>query len=186
MREELDARLAARLAALRDTLGLSLDTLADRTGISRATLSRIERGETSPTASMLGALCACYGLSLSQLMLQAEGPPVALLRREDQPLWTDPETGFERRNLSPPAAGFRGEVLENALPAGAVIAYPGPPLPGQEHHLWLMTGGLDLTVDGTTHRLAPGGCLRWRLFGPSRFASLGPQPAHYILVLVQP
>lgn len=186
MRDTLDERLARRLAALREAHGLSLDALAERCGISRATLSRVERGETSPTAAMLGALCAAFGITLSQLMLEAEGPPPALLRRAEQPLWVDPETGFSRRNLSPPGAGFRGEMLENAMPAGSAIAYPGPPIPGQEHHLWLIEGALALTVDGQRHLLEAGDCLRWRLFGPSRFESLGPGPARYVLALVTP
>ncbi|MBE9605653.1 helix-turn-helix transcriptional regulator [Acetobacteraceae bacterium H6797] len=186
MRENLDARIGRRLASLREAGGLSLDALAAQSGISRATLSRIERGETSPTANMLGALCAVFNTTLSQLMLAAEGAPPALLRRAEQPFWQDAETGFARRSVSPPTPGYRGEMLENSLPAGTVITYPGPPIPGQEHHLWLMEGALALTIEGSRHELGPGDCLRWRLFGSSRFESLGPGPARYVLALVQP
>ncbi|MYM89949.1 helix-turn-helix domain-containing protein, partial [Rugamonas sp. FT82W] len=47
MRNDIESRLAQRLAALREERALSLDELAAASGISRATLSRLERGETS-------------------------------------------------------------------------------------------------------------------------------------------
>lgn len=183
--DPLDARLAHRLAALRADRGLSLDALAERTGLSRATLSRIERAETSPTAAMLGRLCSAFGLTLSRLMVEAEAPPAGLVPAADQPLWTDPETGFRRRAVSPPGPGFRGELVEGRLPAGASIAYAAPPIPGLEHHLWLLDGALELALDGIAHRLSPGDCLRYRLLGGSRFTCPGPA-ARYALALIHP
>ncbi|MGK9167765.1 XRE family transcriptional regulator [Inquilinus limosus] len=184
--EPVDARLAARLAALRAEQGWSLDVLAERSGISRATLSRMERGETSPTASLLGRLCTAYGRTMSGLIAEVETDPPQHLRRAEQPGWTDPESGFRRRSVSPPATGFRGELVEGTLPAGAVVAYDGPPIQGLEQHVWMLDGVLELTVDGTSHRLEPGDCLRFRLFGPTRFACPGPRPAHYVIAVCKP
>jgi transcriptional regulator with XRE-family HTH domain len=184
--EPVDARLAARLAALRAEQGWSLDALAERSGVSRATLSRLERGETSPTASLLGRLCTAYGRTMSGLIAEVETDPPQLLRREEQPGWTDPETGFRRRSVSPPANGFRGELVEGVLPAGAVVSYDTPPIHGLEQHVWMLDGVLDLMVDDVVHRLGPGDCLRYRLFGPTRFHCPGPQPAHYVIALCKP
>jgi len=50
---QIERRISDRLAQLRAQRGWSLDALAERTGISRATLSRVERSELSPTAAML-------------------------------------------------------------------------------------------------------------------------------------
>jgi transcriptional regulator with XRE-family HTH domain len=73
----IDQRMARRLATLRAEQGWTLETLATRTGISRATLSRLERCELSPTATMLNKLCAQYGWTASRLMAEAEnGPPL--------------------------------------------------------------------------------------------------------------
>jgi transcriptional regulator with XRE-family HTH domain len=181
-----DQRLADRLAELRQQAGWSLDTLAERSGISRATLSRIERAETSPTAALLGRLCTAYGRTMSRLLAEIEADAPSLLRRADQPFWVDPETGFRRRSVSPPARGYNGEMLTGELPAGAVIAYQAPAVPGLEHHILLLTGLLDLTVDGQAHRLEPGDGLRFRLFGPNRFACPGPGPARYVMAVIQP
>ena len=182
----LDARIAARIAALRMERSWSLDMLAQRSGISRTTLSRLERGETSPTAALLGRLCTAFGRSMSRLIAEAEAEPVLLLRADEQAVWTDPETGLRRRLVSPPAAGFDGELLELTLPAGRTISYAAPCGPGLEQHLWMLGGTLELTVEETTYRLQPGDCLRFRLFGPTRFLAPGPEPARYVMAVVGP
>ena len=90
---DVDRRIALRLARLRADSGWSLDVLAERTGISRATLSRLERSELSPTAAMLGRLCSIYGWTLSRLMAEAETRPANLVPASEQPQWKDPESG---------------------------------------------------------------------------------------------
>ena len=184
--DPLEQRLAARLAALRTARGWSLDDLAAASGISRATLSRLERGDTSPTATLLGKLCAAHNITMSRLIAEVEQAPTQYIARAAQTVWTDPETGFERRIVSGPARDFQAELVEGTLPAGAVIDYPQPPVVGLEHHLWLISGLLDLTIDGLTHRLSPGDCLRFHLTTGNRFSCPGPLPAHYLIVLCEP
>ena len=178
-----DIRLAERLRALRRARSWSLDELSALSGVSRASLSRIENGEVSPTASVLGRLAAAHRTTVSRLLADIEGDAPALVGRSEQREWVDPATGFRRRLVSPPAVGFDCEVLACELPVGARIDYPIPPRLGLEHHLYLMDGALELTVEGTVHRLHAGDCLRFKLMGPSRFVATGPRAAHYILVL---
>lgn len=180
----IDQRLAERLRGLRGERGWSLDELARRSGISRASLSRLENAETSPTASVLGRLCAAFGLTLSRLMQLVEGGFAPRLTRNEQPVWTDPETGFRRRQVSPPAETLAGEVLECELGPGTRIAYEKPPRPGLEHHLVMLEGRLEITVGGTAHDLEPGDCLRYRLFGESAFRTPKNRAAKYLLFIV--
>lgn len=181
-----DARLAARLAALRQERGWSLGELAGASGISRATLSRLERGETSPTAALLGRLCTAYGRTMSRLLAEVEAEPPQLIRARQQPVWTDAETGFRRQSVSPPASGYSTELVLGELPAGAGIAYDAPPGPNLEHHVTVLEGVLDLTIEDVAHRLEAGDCLRYRLLGGSRFSSLGPRPARYLIAISKP
>ncbi len=180
----LDDRIADRLKALRLERGWSLDDLAAECGISRATLSRLEKSDVSPTASMLGKLCAAYGLSVSRLLAAVEVDFEPLVAREDQPLWEDPETGFKRRSVSPPTDTLAAELLKGELPAGSRIEYGKPPRPGLEHHLLLLEGALEMTIEGTSYNLRPGDCLRYRLFGASVFETKGDRAAKYILAIV--
>lgn len=186
MGNSFESRLLRRLAALREERALSLEELAAQSGISRATLSRLERAETSPTAEMLGKLCAVYGMPMSRLIAAAEQVPVQLMRRQEQAEWHDPATGFVRRMVSPPARGFKAELVEGRLPPGAAIDYAQPPVRGLEQHLWLLSGVLDYTIDGSAHRLQPGDCLRFHLYGATRFSCPGPDPAHYLIAICEP
>ncbi|GJF31569.1 DNA-binding protein [Kitasatospora sp. NE20-6] len=181
-----DLRLAARLAELRTGQGWSLDELALRADVSRSTLSRLERAEISPTAALLGRLCRAYGRTMSQLLAEVEEGLGGPVRAGEQPVWTDPDSGFVRRSVSPPLAGMRGELVEGVLPPGARISYDGPSVAGLEQHLWLLSGRLELTVQDTTHRLDAGDCLRFRLWGRSAFHCPGPEPARYALALILP
>lgn len=180
----VDRRIAQRLRALRAERQWSLEELAGRSEVSRATLSRIENAEVSPTASVLGKLCAAYGMTMSRLMLMVEEDFVPLVRRDEQTVWADAETGFRRRSVSPPARNLAGETLECELRPGTRLAYDAPPRPGLEHHLVLIDGRLELTVEGRTHRLEPGDCLRYQLFGSSLFVTPEDTGARYFLFLV--
>ncbi len=180
----IDRRIARRLKGLRAERGWSLDELAGRSKVSRATLSRLENAEVSPTASVLGRLCAVYGLTMSRLMHMVEDDFAPLVRRSAQPVWTDPETGFRRRSISPPARALAAEALEGALDPGTRITYDEPPRQGLDHHLLLLDGRLDVAVGGQTHDLRPGDCLRYQLFGPSAFATPDHSGAKYILFMV--
>ena len=175
--------LARRLRELRRARRWSLDDLSSRSGVSRASLSRIENGEVSPTASVLGRVAAAHGLTISRLLANVESEAPALVPKDRQPEWIDPATGFRRRSVSPPAADFDCEVLLCELPAGARIDYPLPPRPGLEHHLYLMEGALELTIEGKVYRLNAGDCLRYKLMGATHFFAFGRRAARYVLVL---
>src|SRR3982750_3044698 len=160
----LDARLGARLAGLRAEHGWSRGELAERSGISRSTLSRAERAEISPTAALLNRLCHVYGRTMSRLLGEVEAEPALLVPAAEQAVWEDRASGFVRRSVSPPHSGLRGELVEGRLTAGADIAYDRPPVPGLEQHIWVLEGVLEVTAQDVAHRLATGDCLRLRVW----------------------
>ncbi|MER6628631.1 XRE family transcriptional regulator [Streptomyces sp. NPDC000987] len=184
--DPVDARLGARLAELRAERGWSLGELAERSGVSRSTLSRAERAEISPTAALLNRLCNVYGRTMSQLLSEVEAEHALLVPAADQPVWRDRESGFVRRSVSPPHAGLRGELVEGRLAAGADIAYDRPPVPGLEQHIWVLEGALEVTAQDVEHRLGTGDCLRLRVWGPTRFRCPGPEDVRYVLAVVGP
>ncbi|MDX2674933.1 helix-turn-helix domain-containing protein [Streptomyces sp. NY05-11A] len=184
--DPVDARLGARLAELRAERGWSLGELAERSGVSRSTLSRAERAETSPTASLLNRLCGVYGRTMSQLLSEIEAEPALLVRAADQQVWQDRTSGFVRRSVSPPHTGLRGELVEGRLRPGADIAYDRPPVPGLEQHIWVLEGALDVTAQDVEHHLDAGDCLRLRVWGPTRFRCSGPDGVRYVLAVVLP
>lgn len=181
---DIDRLLADRLRSLRMEHGWSLDELAERSGISRATLSRLENAAVSATAAVLGRLCAVHGLTLSRLMYLVEQDFQPLVRHAEQVEWKDEASGFIRRIISPPSESLTGEALECHLDAGRRITYDASPRPGMEHHLFMLKGELTVTVEGRAHGLEKGDCLRYRLDGASAFETPAGTPAHYLLFIV--
>jgi transcriptional regulator with XRE-family HTH domain len=180
---DLDQRLGARLKAARLRRELTLDTLAERTGVSRAMISRIERGESSPTAALLVKLCAGLDLSLSSLF-SAENQAGPIARRVEQPVWQDPDSGYVRRNVSPPGTGSAIEIVEVTTPPGARVRLGRPwSRRGLDQQVWVFEGEIELTIDEATHRLQAGDCMHMRLDGPITYHNPGHEPVRYAVVL---
>jgi transcriptional regulator with XRE-family HTH domain len=182
---DIHVRLADRLRGLRSERGLTLDGLAERTGVSRSMISLIERAESSPTAAVLDKLAAGLGVTLASLFAEpkrADASPVA--RRADQRTWRDPESGYMRRNLSAPGFPSPLELVEVVLPPGARVAYetgPGPRKVGQQ--VWIVEGEIELQTGPDLYRLAAGDCLSMHLDQPTAFHNPGRRPARYVVAL---
>ncbi|WP_439625829.1 helix-turn-helix domain-containing protein [Shinella sp.] len=182
--DPLESAIGERLRLLRTARNQTLDDLASASGVSRAMISRIERGEASPTAQLLSRLCAALGLTLSAFFAFSQGDGEPLSRREKQTVWRDPETGYQRRAVSAPNTASRVEVIDVEFPAGARIAYPPETAKaGMTQHVWLFSGALRMTIAGTVHDLAPGDCLYMSITEGHVFENPGTEPAHYAVVL---
>ncbi|MEU0722862.1 helix-turn-helix transcriptional regulator [Streptomyces sp. NPDC006140] len=64
--------IARTLVHLRAKRGWSVYDLEERTGVSRSTLSRIERAVTTPKLAVLVRVCLAYGCSVAHLLTEAE------------------------------------------------------------------------------------------------------------------
>ena len=138
-----DEALADAVQAARLAQGLSTAALAERSGVSRAMIAKIERAEAQPTAALLGRLSGALGMTLSELIARAEHADSRLARAADQPTWTDPDSGYTRRAVSP-AAGGPLELVEVTLPAGASVAYPADTYAFIHQQLWVLEGTLQI------------------------------------------
>jgi transcriptional regulator with XRE-family HTH domain len=179
------ARLARRLRGLRRAHGLSLDALARATGVSRSMISLVERGEASPTAVVLERLATGLGVPLAALFDDPAPVPSPLARAADQPVWTDPVSGYLRRNVSPPGAASPIDIVEVVFPPGARVAYEtGARDPRVDQQVWVLEGAVEVTVGDAAHVLEAGDCLAFVLDVPVAFANPYDRPAHYAVVLV--
>lgn len=180
----IDGRIGDRVRTLRAERGLTLDGLARLADVSRAMLSRVERGESSPTAQLLVKICGGLGTSLSALFAAAEAPASGpLSRRADQPTWRDPESGYVRRNVSPPGGGSAVEVVEVEFPAGGSISFENRRVAGADQHVWVLDGVLELEVGGEAFRLEAGDCLVMRFGVPVAFRNPSARPVRYAVIV---
>jgi transcriptional regulator with XRE-family HTH domain len=154
-----DTALASAVHAAREAQGLSTAALAERSGVSRAMIAKIERAEAQPTAALLGRLSGALGLTLSELIARAEHADRRVARAAEQPVWTDPDSGYTRRALSPSGGGPL-ELVEVVLPAGAEVAYPADTYTFIHQQLWVLEGRLHFREGTVLHELEIGDCLQ--------------------------
>ena len=188
MDTDLNSRIGRRVRQLREGLGLSLDALAERSGVSRSNISLIERGGSSPTAVVLDKLSGALGATVASLFEPAESAIAAesspLARVADQPVWQDPGSGYLRRNVSPPARSPI-QLVDVVFPPGKRIAYDATPRDNETYQqVWMIDGAMELTVGRTTWRLETGDTLAMQLDQPLVYRNPTRSPARYLVALV--
>src|SRR5262245_1051850 len=181
---DINARIASRVRALRSELGMTLDTLAAKSDVSRSMLSLVERGESSPTAVVLEKIATGLGVPLAGLFDDASAPADPVSRADDRKAWRDPQSGYIRRNVSPVNFASPIQIVEIALPVGARVAYEtGARDVAIHQQIWVMEGSIEVTVGRLTHRLFDGDCLAMQLDQPTAFRNPTRKPARYAVVI---
>ncbi len=181
---DINQRIAQRVSALRAERGLSLDILAKKCDVSRSMISLIERGESSPTAVVLDKLAFGLGVTLASLFEAPQPDASPLVRRADQLQWTDPESGYQRRNISPPHFRSPIQIVEVEFPAGAKVSYAaGLREVGVHQQVWMLEGAMELIFDGQHHRLQAGDCLAMQENQHIVFQNTSKRPARYAVVV---
>src|SRR5882672_143731 len=182
--DDLSNRLALRLRLERDSRGWSLADLAERSGVSKATISKIERAEVSPTAVVLVRLATAFDLTLAGLMLRAEGQRDRLSRAGEQPVWRDPETGYLRTQVfNRPDHPL--EIIRVELPARQRVTLPASSYAHIRQVVWVQAGALVIIEAGERYALGTGDCLG---FGPPAevtFANETAAPCTYVVALAR-
>ena len=185
---DLNQRIAERVRELRAVQGLSLDALASKSRVSRSMISLIERGESNPTAVVLEKLAAGLGVMLAALLdapaAEAQGPSGPVARRDDQPQWRDPASGYLRRNVSPPGVPQPMQIVEVQFPPGKRVAFETGGRDTRVHQqVWVLEGAIDVTLGVERHRLREGDCLAMRLDRPTMFHNPTRKRARYAVVI---
>lgn len=178
--DDTGARIARRVRLEREARGWSLAVLAERSHVSKATISKIEREEMSPTATILVRLAGAFDLTLGGLLLRAEGGRDRVSRAADQPVWRDPETGYLRTQIFI-RADHPVEVMQVELPAGKQVVLPASSYAHIRQAVWVRSGDLVILENGEQHVLGTGDCFG---FGQPCEVTLANETAASCLYLV--
>ena len=182
--DRMEKRIAEGLQKRREYLGLSVQALADQSGVSRAMISKIERHEASPTAALLGRLCNALAITLSSLIASAETESHSpVTRADEQPVWDDPDTGLQRKMVSPLNTGSRVEVVRIELPAGAEVKYDAQRHVMFEQHIMVLQGKLNLVLGKEALELSVDDCIYMQLDVPVHFANRGRSVCRYLVII---
>jgi transcriptional regulator with XRE-family HTH domain len=150
-------------------------------------ISLIERAETSPTAVVLDKLATSLGVTLPSLFDapaadHAERGPIA--RRDEQPQWKDPASGYVRRNVSPPRVHQPMQIVEVHFPSKARVAFENARRDARVcQQVWVLDGAIDVTAGKEHHRLRQGDCLAMDLDRPTMFHNPTRRTTRYAVVI---
>jgi transcriptional regulator with XRE-family HTH domain len=178
------SRIANRIRVEREQRNWSLADLSERSAVSRAMISKIERNEASPTATVLGRLSGAFGLTLSTLLARAECAAGRVARAVEQPCWQDPETGFLRRSVSPPGAKVI-EIVKSLLPPGASLSYPAAAYAFIDQQILVFKGCLTFIEGTAVHTLREGDCLELGPPSDCTFENRTRSSCEYLVVIAR-
>jgi len=182
--DPVDSRIAQRVHALRSAQGLSLESLAARSGVSRSMISRIERGQSSATAVLLEKIATALDVPLATLFNAPTAAADPVARHAAQSVWRDPASGYVRRNVSPAGLAAPLQIVEVTFPAQARVAYETGARPTRIHQqVWVLEGRIEVTLGRQCHRLDTGDCLAFDLDQPTLFHNPTREAARYAVVL---
>ncbi|MEM9435174.1 MAG: helix-turn-helix domain-containing protein [Pseudomonadota bacterium] len=175
MTESADTILNAlpiRLKEARKAQGLSLDAIANLSGVSRSMVSQIERGESSPTIATLWNLTRALNVDFAGLMEQGdEGARIDVLRADDVPTIDNRGTGCRIAILSPPEEAGGHEVYDILLEDGGVLNSQ-PHARGAKEQLTVLEGRVRVTSGAKSSDLSNGDTARYAADVPHEIAAL--------------
>ena len=177
-------RFGPRIRDLRRERELTLEELAARSGVSRAMISKLERGEKNPTLVVAAKVAEGLGITLSNLMGVEERREVVVVPRGRRVTMRDSETGFERQLLSPAFGGRGVEFIRNVVPEGATSGEFSPHRRGVEEYVVVESGRVRAILDGEVYILEEGDAMYFEADVAHRFDNAGQGECSYYLVIV--
>ncbi len=167
-------------------MNLTLEQLGERSGVSRAMLSSIERGDKMPTLPVVLRIASGLGIPLSDLLgMPVADTQVAVVRASERLAYRDPETGFERFVVSPPHVRHDIEIVMHRLPAHQSTCVLPPYKAPAEKYVMVFEGALTVYLEDRTIELGVGDSMYFELKSSYRFANEGDQPCAYYLVITR-
>ena len=164
---------------------MTIQELALASRVSRAMLSSVERGEKSPTLSVLTGIANGLNVPISRLMAEATPSSIAsVVRRPQRFIFRDQETGIERHLLSPSHLDTGIEVVEHVLPSGQRFA--GTPRPGIriDKYVVVIEGTLTVEMEPVSYKLNAADSIYFRITGDYCFVNNDRRLCRYYLFIV--
>ena len=174
--------LGANLRRLRTQRGLSLERLADRSGVSRAMLSQVELGRSTPTIKVLWKISAALEVPFSALITAPSREGLAVLRAERSKILSSRDGGFSSRALFPFDGQRQVEFYELRLKPGAV-EHADAHAPGTHENLVVSVGELEIEVGQERAQLGRGDAIAFLADVPHVYRNAGSGEAVMFLVM---
>lgn len=179
---EADALFGTAVRARRAQLGITLDQLAQSSGVSPGALSRVERGLLGP--SLRNAMAIAHGLGCELGELLQPGAQAVVTRKGEHQRYLHEDSGVERMALARPAPGI--EWVEYRLPPGAQSSHFAPHRSGTREVFHLLDGTVRIWTGAHSVQLRSGDTAVLTMDVEHRFINEGRKPARLMLLVVAP
>lgn len=177
--------VGATLQKLRLKRSLTLEDLSRAAGVSKSMLSQIEREKANPTIAVAWRLANALGVGIEEL-LSSNGDShdaIHVMEPHETPTLPGSHAGYVLRILGPMDLAGQFEWYELTLaPGGALRSNAHDP--GTREHLTLLTGSLELEVDGVKKKMKPGATARYAADKNHAICNLGKTEAKALLVVI--
>jgi transcriptional regulator with XRE-family HTH domain len=170
------------LKIIRHTKGLSLDKLASKCGVSRAMLSQIEQGKSTPTISVLWKIANGLNVPFSDLIKEKDTEGIHVLKYEHTKVLYSNSKVFSSRALFPYSGTRKTEFYELILRQGG-IEVADPHQTGTTETIIVVTGKLRLRVLERVIELEPKDSVFFRADVPHEYSNPTDQETLMYLVM---
>lgn len=178
----LAAVIGAHVHQRRKQLGLSLTALAHRSQVSRAMLSQIERGRSTPTIGVLWKIAHALEAPIATLLHEAREDSVCLLPAHSTRLYGSQDGRFRARALFPAQRSRPVEFYELRIQScGEQAAELHSP--GTLKNLVVGYGEVEIVVAGKPYALATGDAIQFQADVDHAYRNIGPMEAVMYLVM---
>jgi transcriptional regulator with XRE-family HTH domain len=173
--------IAENLRKVRETRGLSLDQLAELTGVSKSMLRQIETGKSSPTIATIWKIANGLRLSFTALLRKPEiRAEVKSFRSGDK--LTGESAGCRLFPLIPFDPHLSFETYYFEIDPGTVFS--GEPHAGNIHEYVFVTSGvLQISIEDKSFTIQPQEFLQFHANHPHSYRCVGSEMATAIMQL---
>ena len=153
------SHFAESVKALRQSLNMTMQALADKASVSKSMVCKIEHDEVQPTIDVAARIANALDKTLSEMLHNPQSSTVVFLPKEQQATWED-GNHIKRRNISPVFEGLKLEWLHVELPPfTAVQKCVAISVPGVEKYMLVTEGCLEVHVNNEIFTLRKGDSL---------------------------
>lgn len=178
----LDTVVGANLKAHRTRIGLTLDELSTRAGVSRSLLGQIELGRSMPSIGVVWRIAQTLGVHFSTLLNTASGPGMRILKRATARRLQSADGRFSSRALFPLEDPQKAEFYELWL-APHAREDADAHRPGTRENLIVTSGRLELHIGPQRVVLEPGDALTFTADVPHSYINLSGAECWLYLVM---
>jgi transcriptional regulator with XRE-family HTH domain len=180
----VEPSVGGRLRSLRQARRLTLREIAARASLSESFLSQLERGQTGATVQSLQRIATALGVEVSDLFATDGAQRPRVIRRDDREAVAWGKAG-RKTLLTPKPFEFLEVVAAEFEPGGSTGDVPYAHGDSEEVFV-VVSGTVELELDGEVLTLDPGDCAHYRSSTPHRVANVGPDRAEVLYVISPP